>query len=69
MTSHVDTTPHDVELQPYSLTADWLGLGHKGNATKGSYMESCARFRNPDKPGTISNFSRGSTQPRTMVRQ
>ena len=53
----------DVEPQPYSLTADWLGLGHEGNATIG-----CARFRNPDKPGTITDFSRGSTQPRTMVR-
>ena len=68
MTSRVDTTPHDVELQPYSLIADWLGLGHKGNATMRG-IESCARFRNPDKPGTISDFSRGSTQPRTMVRQ
>ena len=37
MTSRVDTTPHDVELQPYSLTADWLGLGHKGNAIMGGY--------------------------------
>ena len=27
MTSRVDTARHDVELQPYSLTADWLGLG------------------------------------------
>ena len=33
MTYRVDTTPHDVEPQPYSLTADWLGLGHKGSAT------------------------------------
>ena len=37
MTSRVDTTPDDVELQPYSLTADWMGLGHKGNATMGGY--------------------------------
>ena len=29
-------------------------------------IESCV---NPDKPGTISDFPRGSTQPRTMVRQ
>ena len=35
MTSRVDTTPHDVKLQPYSLTTDWQGLGHKGNATMG----------------------------------
>ena len=37
MTSRVDTTPHDLKPQPYSLTADWLGLGHKGNATMGGY--------------------------------
>ena len=37
MTYRVDTTPHDVEPQPYSLTADWLGLGHKGSATMGGY--------------------------------
>ena len=37
MISRVDTTPRDVESQPYSLTADWLGLGHKGNATMGGY--------------------------------
>ena len=35
MTYRVDTTPHDVEPPPYSLTADWLGLGHKGSATMG----------------------------------
>ena len=33
MTYRVDTTPHDVKPQPYSLTTDWLGLGHKGSAT------------------------------------
>ena len=37
MTYSVDTTPHDVEPQPYSLTAGWLGLGHKGNATMEGY--------------------------------
>ena len=41
MTSRVDTTPHDVEPQPYSLTADWLGLGHTGNATIGGYRVLC----------------------------
>ena len=40
-TSRVDTTPHDVEPQPYSLTADWLVLGHKGNATMGGYRVLC----------------------------
>ena len=30
---------------------------------------SGARFRNPGKPGTITEFSRESTQPRMMVRQ
>ena len=35
MTSGVDTAPHGVEPQPYSLTADCLGLGHKGSATTG----------------------------------
>ena len=68
MTSRIGTTPHDVEPQPYSLTAFWLGLGHKGSATWED-IESCARFRNPDKPGTITDLSRGSTQPRMMVRQ
>ena len=68
MTSRVDTTPHDVEPQPYSITADWLGLGYKGNAIMED-IESCARFRNPDKAGTITDFSHGSTQPRAMVRQ
>ena len=29
ITSRVDTAPHGVEPQPYWLTADWLGLGHK----------------------------------------
>ena len=28
---------HDVEPQPCSLTAEWLGLGHKGSATMGGY--------------------------------
>ena len=32
-------------------------------------IESCARFRNADKPGTTTDFSRGSTQPRTILRQ
>ena len=41
MTSRVDTTPRDVEPRPYSLTADWLGLGHKGNATMGGYRVLC----------------------------
>ena len=42
MTSRVDTTPHDVEPQPYSLTDDLLGLGHnKGNATMGGYEVPC----------------------------
>ena len=37
MASIVDTPAHGVELQPYSLTADWLGLGHKGEATMVGY--------------------------------
>ena len=41
MTYRVDTTPHDVEPQPYSLTADWLRLGHKGSATMGEYRILC----------------------------
>ena len=56
MTSRVDTTPCDVEPQPYSLTADWLGLGHKGNATIWEDIESCTRFRNPDKTGDDNRF-------------
>ena len=39
--SRVDTTPHDVELQLFSLTAAWLGLGHKGNATMAGYRVLC----------------------------
>ena len=42
MTSRIDTTPHDVEPQLYSFTADWLGLGHNGNATMmGGYRVVC----------------------------
>ena len=37
MTYRVDTAPHDVEPQQYSLIADWLGLGHKSSATMGGY--------------------------------
>ena len=41
MTSGVDTPAHDVELQPHSLTADWLGLGDKGKATMVGYTVMC----------------------------
>ena len=41
MTSLVSTTPHDVEPQPYSLTAGCLGLGYMGNATIGGYRIRC----------------------------
>ena len=41
MTSRVDTTQHDVEPQPYYLTAEWLELEHKGNATMGGYRVLC----------------------------
>ena len=49
MTSRLDTTPNDVELQlhtltelqPYSLTAEWLGLGNMGNATMEGYRALC----------------------------
>ena len=42
MTYRVDTTPHDVEPQPYSIAADWLGLRHKGSATAvGGYRVLC----------------------------
>ena len=41
MTSRGDTTLHDVEPQPYSLTADWLELGHKGSATMGGNRVLC----------------------------
>ena len=60
MTSRVDTTPHDVELQPYSLTADW-GSDIRATPPWEDIESSYARFRNPDKPGTISDFSREST--------
>ena len=54
MTYRVDITPHDVEPQPYLLTAGWLEFEHKGSATMGGYsLESCVRFRNPDEPGMI----------------
>ena len=46
MTSRVDTTPDDVELQPYSITADWLGFGHKGNATMRGFRVLCP-FQKP----------------------
>ena len=35
MTHRVDTTPHNVGPQQYSLTADWLGLGHKSSTIMG----------------------------------
>ena len=42
MTSRVDTTTaHDVEPKRYSFTVNWLGLGHKGNATMGGYGVLC----------------------------
>ena len=68
MTCRVDAAPHDVEPRPYSLTADWLGLGPRGSATTGGYRVLCP-FQNPDKPGTITDVSRGAAQPRTMVWQ
>ena len=41
ITSRVDTRPHDGDLQPYPLTADFLGLGHMGNATMVGYTVLC----------------------------
>ena len=42
MTYRVDTTPHSVEPEPYSLTADWLGFGHKGSASMRGYRVLCS---------------------------
>ena len=37
MFSQIDTTLHGVELQRRWPIADWLGLGHRANATWGGY--------------------------------
>ena len=55
MTSCVDTIPHDVEPQPYSITADWLRLGHKGNATMGGYRVMCP-FQKSSQTGDDNRF-------------
>ena len=55
MTSRVDTTPHDVEPQPYTLTADSLGLGNKGSATMGGYRVLCP-FQKSCETGDDNRF-------------
>ena len=56
---------HSARRGTKAIFAAWLRLVFKGNATMGS----CASFRNPDKAGTNTDFSRRLTQPRTIVRQ
>ena len=68
MTSRVDTALHGAVPQPYSLTVDKLeGSDIRAAPPREDIAESYVRFRNPDKPETITDFSRGSTQPRMMV--
>ena len=64
------STPLRTTWNPNYIRLPLIGWGSDIRATSPwEDIESCARFRNPDKPGTITDFSRGSTQPRVMVRQ
>ena len=51
----MDTTPHDVEPRPHSLTADWLRLGYKGSATMGEYRVLCP-FQKSRQTGNDNRF-------------
>ena len=64
------STPLRTTWNPNHICLPLIGWGSDMRAARPwEDVESCARFRNPDKPGTITDFSRGSTQPNMMVRQ